>query len=349
RKEMLTELPEVDAILGTANYQDIVSAVEQALQGQQVELFTPLNRPVPELPRLVSTAPRWAYFRIAEGCDNHCAFCIIPALRGPYRSRSIDSLLEEARLLAESGVQELIVVAQDITRYGEDIFGEPRLAALLKELCKLNFRWIRLHYLYPEVITDELIDVIATEEKIVKYMDIPIQHINDEILRRMNRHTNSAQIRSLFKKLRERIPGLVLRTSLIAGLPGEGKAEFEELCEFLREARIERAGIFPFSPEEGTPAARMEDRCDEDEARRRADLVMELQAGIMDEWYESFVGREIEVFVQGREDLLLWGRSYADSPDIDGRVLFGGWAEPGEIVKVEITAVDNGEWIGQQV
>ena len=223
------------------------------------------------------------------------------------------------------------------------------LAALLKELCKLNFSWIRLHYLYPEVITDELIDVIATEEKIVKYLDIPIQHINDDILLRMNRHTNSAQIRELFRKLRERIPGLVLRTSLIAGLPGEGEAEFEELCEFLREARIERAGIFPYSPEEGTPAAKMEDRCDEDEARRRADLVMELQAEVMDSWYESFIGKEIDVFVQGYDELLLWGRTYADSPDIDGRVLFGGWAEPGEIVKVHITAVDNGEWIGQQV
>ena len=349
RKEMRTEMPEVDAILGTANYQDIVIAVERTLQGEQVELFTPLNRPVPELPRLVSTAPRWAYFRIAEGCDNHCAFCIIPALRGPYRSRSMESLLEEAKLLAESGIRELIVVAQDITRYGEDLFGKPMLAALLKELCKLDFSWIRLHYLYPEVITDELIDVIAAEEKIVKYLDIPIQHINDDILRRMNRHTNSAQIRELFRKLRERIPGLVLRTSLIAGLPGEGEAEFEELCEFLREARIERAGIFPYSPEEGTPAAKMEDRCDEDEARRRADLVMELQAEVMDSWYESFIGKEIDVFVQGYDELLLWGRTYADSPDIDGRVLFGGWAEPGEIVKVHITAVDNGEWIGQQV
>ena len=349
RREMRAEMPEVDAILGTANYQDIVSAVERTLEGEQVELFTPLNRAVPELPRLVSTAPRWAYFRIAEGCDNHCAFCIIPALRGPYRSRSMESLLEEAKLLAESGIKELIVVAQDITRYGEDLFGKPKLAALLKELCKLDFSWIRLHYLYPEVITDELIDVIAGEEKIVKYLDIPIQHINDEILRRMNRHTNSAQICELFKKLRERIPGLVLRTSLIAGLPGEGEAEFEELCEFLREARIERAGIFPYSPEEGTPAAKMEDRCDEDEARRRADLVMELQAEVMDTWYESFIGKEIDVFVQGYEDMLLWGRSYADSPDIDGRVLFGGWAEPCESVKVHITAVDNGEWIGQQV
>ena len=350
RRDMPTELPEVDAIMGTSNYEDIVAVVERVLAGERaVEAFAPLNRPVPELPRLVTTGPHWAYFRIAEGCDNRCAYCVIPSLRGPYRSRRMEELLSEARSLAEGGVKELIVVAQDITRYGQDLYGKASLAALLKELCKLDFHWIRLHYLYPEMIDEELIDVIASEEKIVKYLDIPIQHINDGILRRMNRRGDGQMIRSLFARLRERIPALVLRTSLIVGLPGEGEAEFEELCTLLREAKIERAGVFPFSPEEGTPAAGMEDRCDGDEAQRRAGLVMELQGEVMDRWCESLVGQTIEVFVQGEEDGNLWGRSYADSPDIDGRVVFEGWAEDGEFVPVKIRGCENGELWGVQV
>ena len=350
RRDMLAELPEVDAVMGTSSYEEIVAVTERVLAGETgVEAFAPLNKAVPELPRLVTTEHNWAYFRIAEGCDNRCAYCVIPSLRGPYRSRKMESLLEEARCLAEGGVKELIVVAQDITRYGQDIFGKPSLALLLKELCKLDFHWIRLHYLYPEMIDDELIDVIASEEKIVKYLDIPIQHINDSILRRMNRRGDGQMIRSLFAKLRERVPGLVLRTSLIVGLPGEGEAEFEELCEFLREAKIERAGVFPFSPEEGTPAAAMTDRCSEEESARRAELVMELQGEIMDRWNESFAGKTVEVFVQGEEDGMLWGRTYADSPDIDGRVNFTGWADNGTFVPVLIRGCENGELTGKQV
>ena len=349
RKEMAEEIPEVDAMMGTADYGNIVSVLKETLSGGHPQAFTRLNAPVPELPRMVSTGPSWAYFRIAEGCDNHCAFCIIPFLRGPYRSRRMEELLEEAKGLADCGIKELIVVAQDITRYGIDLYGKPSLAALLKELCKLDFHWIRLHYLYPEVIDDELIDVIAREEKIVKYLDIPIQHINDGILQRMNRRCTGEQIRTLFAKLRERIPGLVLRTSLIAGLPGEGEEEFEELCGFLREARLERAGVFPLSPEEGTPVAAMTDRCDEEEARRRAELIMDLQAEVMDEWNERRMGTVEEVFVQGYTDEGLWGRTYADSPEIDGRVLFTGTALPGEMVMVRITGTDDGDLTGEQV
>ena len=214
----------------------------------------------------------------------------------------------------------------------------------------MNFDWVRLHYLYPEEIDDELIDVIASEPKIVKYLDIPIQHINTAILKRMNRRGTGEEIRALFAKLRTRIPELVLRTSLIVGLPGEGDAEFEELCEFLREARIERAGVFPFSPEEGTPAARMDDRCTREEAERRAGLIMDLQAVIMDELAESFIDQEIDVLVMGRdENGLLWGRSAYDSPEIDSRVIFGGMAEPGDMARVLITGADDGELIGQQV
>lgn len=346
--QIRAELPEVDGILGTGSYSQVVSMVESVLGGGRPAVCGPISAPLEELPRAVSTGPNWAYLRIAEGCSNGCAFCAIPAIRGKYRSRSMESILAEAKLLAASGVKELIVVAQDITRYGTDLYGEYKLASLLRELCRLDLSWIRLHYLYPEAITDELIDVVAEEDKIVKYLDIPIQHINDTILRRMNRRSTGEQIRALFKKLRERIPGLVLRTSLITGLPGEGEAEFEELCEFLREARIERAGVFPYSPEEGTPAARMPDRCDTEEAERRAQLCMEIQAEVMDEFAASLLGKTLPVLVMGREDDgTPWGRSPYDSPDIDSRVIFSGSAEPGELVNVKINAIDDGELIGE--
>ena len=350
RREIPDELPEVDAMLGTADYEHIVSVVDAVFAGKRgVERFSPLNTAVPELPRLVTTGPNWAYFRIAEGCDNRCAYCVIPSLRGPYRSRRMESLLEEARGLADCGIQELIVVAQDITRYGTDFAGKPMLSALLRELCKLNFHWIRLHYLYPEMVDEELIETIATEDKIVKYLDIPIQHINDDILRRMNRRGDGQMIRSLFARLRERMPDLVLRTSLITGLPGEDEAAFGELCAFLREAKIQRAGVFPYSPEEGTPAAKMEDRVDTEEAEHRANLVMELQEQIMDDWNASLLGSELEVFVQGEEDGYTWGRSYADSPDIDGRVYLEGEVPMGSFVRVRITSSEDGELRGELV
>ena len=350
KDSILSELPEIDAVLGVGNFKDIVAAANTVMEGRNLSLFGSNSAPVDEIPRVVSTGPAWAYLRIAEGCNNFCAFCAIPYIRGRYRSRSMENILEEARDLAAHGVKELIVIAQDITRYGTDLYGKRSLAALCRELAKIEgIEWIRLHYLYPDQFDDELIDEIASNDKIVKYLDIPIQHINDGILRRMNRRGDGQMIRSLFARLRERIPALVLRTSLIVGLPGEGEAEFEELCTFLREAKIERAGVFPFSPEEGTPAAGMEDRCDGDEAQRRAGLVMELQGEVMDRWCESLVGQTIEVFVQGEEDGNLWGRSYADSPDIDGRVVFEGWAEDGEFVPVKIRGCENGELWGVQV
>lgn len=350
RREIPRELPEVDALLGTADYQSIVSVVDAAFAEEEgVQRFSPLNSPVPELPRLVTTGPHWAYFRIAEGCDNRCAYCVIPSLRGPFRSRSMEALLEEARGLAECGIRELIVIAQDITRYGTDFAGRPMLSELLRELCKLDFHWIRLHYLYPEMVDDELIETVASEEKIVKYLDIPIQHINDTILRRMNRRGDGRMIRELFGRLRSRMPELVLRTSLITGLPGEDEAAFEELCAFLREAKIQRAGVFPFSPEEGTPAAAMEDRVDTEEAERRAGLIMELQQQIMDEWNDSLVGKTLEVFVQGEEDGCCWGRSYADSPDIDGRIWLESDVPAGSFVQVRIERSEDGDLWGTPV
>ena len=352
RDDIRAELPEIDAILGVGSFADIVSALDEAFAGNSVEYFGDKNAPVDELPRVVSTGPAWAYLKIAEGCDNFCAFCAIPYIRGRYRSRSMTNILEEARSLAEHGVKELIVIAQDITKYGTDLYGKRSLAELCSKLSEIDgIEWIRLHYTYPDQFDDELIDEIASNDKIVKYLDIPIQHINDGILRAMNRHGTSDDIRRLFKDLRQRIPGLVLRTSIIAGLPGEGEAEFEELCEFLHEAKIERAGVFPFSPEEGTRAAKME-HVDFETAQRRAELIMQLQSEIMEEFCRSQVGKTLRVLCEGydEEQKMFFGRSYADSPDIDGLVFFDGAGCEGNIVDVKITAItDECFLVGEEV
>ncbi len=345
------ELPEIDAVLGVGSFGDIVAAADAVIEGRRMRRFGDQSAPIDEIPRVVSTGPGWAYLRIAEGCNNFCAFCAIPYIRGRYRSRKPEDIVDEARELAERGVKELIVIAQDITRYGTDLYGKRSLAALCRELAKIEgVEWIRLHYLYPDQFDDELIDELAANDKIVKYLDIPIQHINDGILKAMNRRGTGAEIRALIKTLRERIPGLVLRTSLISGLPGEGESEFEELCEFLREARIERVGVFPFSPEEGTPAAEMA-HVDFEEAQRRADLILELQAGIMDDFCAGFVGKTIRVICEGRDEEsgMLYGRSYADSPDIDGQVFFGGRAAEGDMTDVKINAAEDGILFGEEV
>ena len=342
------ELPEIDSVLGVGSFGDIVQAADAVLAGRHLRRFADQSAPIDEIPRVVSTGPGWAYLRIAEGCNNFCAFCAIPYIRGRYRSRKLEDIVDEARDLAAHGVKELIVIAQDITRYGTDIYGKRSLARLCRELAKIEgVEWIRLHYLYPDQFDDELIDELAANGKIVKYLDIPIQHINDQILKSMNRRGTGGEIRALFKTLRERIPGLVLRTSLIAGLPGEGEAEFEELCGFLREARIERVGVFPFSPEEGTPAAAME-HVDFDEAQRRADMIMELQAPIMDDFCASFVGKTLRVLCEGydEESGMFYGRSYADSPDIDGQVFFTGSCAEGEMADVLIECAEDGILFG---
>ena len=344
KDSILAELPEIDAVLGVGSFKDIVAAANAVMERRTLSLFGDQSAPIDELPRVVTTGPGWAWLRIAEGCDNFCAFCAIPFIRGRYRSRTMENILEEARELAAHGAKELIVIAQDITRYGTDLYGKRMLAELCRRLSEIEgVRWLRLHYLYPDQFDDELIEEIASNDKIVKYLDIPIQHINDTILKRMNRRGTGGEIRALFKKLRERIPGLVLRTSLIAGLPGEGEAEFEELCEFLREARIERAGVFPFSPEEGTPAAKME-HVDFEEARRRADLILELQAPIMEAFCEGLVGKILDVLCEGydEESGMYFGRSYADSPEIDGQVLFDGPGREGEIQPVYIESTEDG-------
>ena len=352
RDEMMTELPEIDGMMGTADYGDIVSAVEQVMAGEDCTHFSDINGAVEELPRVLSTPTHFAYLRIAEGCSNSCAYCIIPKLRGRYRSRPMEDILTEARALAADGVKECIVIAQDITRYGVDLYREKKLPELLRELCKLDFHWIRLHYLYPDEFTDELIDTIADEEKVLPYLDIPIQHCNDKVLKAMNRRGAKAELLALFRKLRARIPGLVLRTSLIAGLPYEDEAAFEELCEFLQEVRIERAGVFPYSPEEGTDAAEMPNRVDTAEAERRAELVADVQSRIMDDFNESRMGDLAEVLCEGfdPQSMQYIGRSYAESPDIDGHIYFTSADDvnPGDFVTVRITGAMDGELVGER-
>lgn len=351
RDEILEELPEIDGILGTGSYVDIVPAVEAVMDGDQPTFFGDIDHTAEDGERLVSTPGYTAYLKIAEGCDHRCAYCIIPFLRGRYRSRPMESLLAEAKTLADNGVKELIVVAQDITRYGIDLYKEFKLGELLRELCKLDFHWIRLHYLYPDALTDDLIDVIAEEKKILNYIDIPIQHINDEILKSMRRGTSKTQVLTLLDKLRTRLPGLVLRTSLIAGLPGEGEEAFEELCDFLRDAGIERAGIFQFSPEEGTEAVTMDNQVDSDTAKRRVELLAELQSGVMDAYNERRLGETLEVLCEGFDsDMGCYaGRTYADSPDVDGKVFFtaAGIVPAGSFVNVRITGVEDGDLVGE--
>lgn len=352
KADVLEELPEIDGILGTGSYGQIVQAIGAVMEGDRPCLMGNIHTAPQNGPRILSTPPWYAYLRIAEGCDNHCAYCVIPSLRGKYRSRPMGELLDEAAELASAGVKELLVIAQDITRYGTDLNGEHQLATLLRELCKLDFHWIRLHYLYPDEITEELIDAIAQEPKILPYLDIPIQHCNDGILKAMNRRDTKESIRALFRTLRERIPGLVLRTSLIAGLPGEEEAEFEELCEFLREQKIERAGVFPFSPEDGTRAAQM-DHVDAEEAARRAELAVDVQSDVIDEYNDSVLGTEREVLCEGFDGQaqMFYGRSYAESPEIDGRIWFSAEEEPepGDFVTVRLTGTMDGELTGERV
>ena len=348
---IMKEMPEVDGVLGTGNYTEIVEAIERLLENETVSEFASIDTPEVESGRILTTPEHYAYIKIAEGCDNRCSYCIIPYLRGKFRSRQMDDVLYEARILAANGIKELIVVAQDTSRYGTDFPEHKRLLPeLLRELCKIDgFEWIRVHYVYPDEIDDEFIEVMATEPKIVKYLDLPIQHCNSKILKLMNRRGDGQFLRDLFAKLRERIPGLVLRTSVITGLPGEGEEEFAELCEFLKEQRLERVGAFPFSPEEGTPAAEME-FVDSEVAQARAQMVETIQSRIMDDYNASMMGKTLDVLVDGFDEELeqFYGRTFADSPEIDGRVWIATQEaiSEGSFVKVLVDAVIDGDLSG---
>ena len=349
--EIMKEMPEVDGVLGTGSYTEVVAAIDKLLAGETVVDFGSIDAPEQETGRILTTPEHYAYIKIAEGCDNRCSYCIIPYLRGKFRSRQMDDVLYEARILAANGIKELIVVAQDTSRYGTDLPGHKRLLPdLLREMCKIDgIEWVRVHYVYPDEIDDAFIDVMAQEPKIVKYLDIPIQHCNSKILKLMNRRGDGQFLRELFAKLRDRIPGLVLRTSVITGLPGEGEEEFTELCEFLKEQRLERVGAFPFSPEEGTPAAEME-YPDSEIAQQRAQMIETIQSRIMDDYNASMMGKTMDVLVDGFDEELeqFFGRTYADSPEIDGRVWIASQEALAEgcFVKVVIDSVIDGDLSG---
>ena len=355
QNEITKQLYEVDAAVGIGANSKIADIVLDALGGNKTELFpSKLELPL-EGGRIQSTPPYTAYLKIAEGCDNRCTYCAIPLIRGGFRSREPENVIEEAKQLAEKGVRELNVIAQDTTRYGEDLFGKPYLAKLLKELCKIEkLRWIRVLYCYPERVTDELIDVMANEEKIVKYIDLPLQHCNAEILKSMNRRGSRESLTALLNKIRDRIPNVVLRTTFISGFPGETEEQFEELCEFAKEIEFDRLGCFPYSQEEDTPAAAFPNQLDEETKQERADIIMEQQQLIMTRRCEKLVGTTAEVLVEGFDRIAecWYGRTYADAPEVDGCVFFTtGGKKPsiGSFVNVKITDTMGIDPVGEMI
>ena len=351
REEIRTELPEVDGMLGTGSYTDVASAVAELMEGERPEHFGDIHRTYEDGERMVTTPPYTAFLKIAEGCSNGCAFCIIPKLRGRYRSRSMEALVEEARGLAASGVKELIVIAQDITRYGLDRKDGSTLAKLLDRLCELDFHWIRLHYLYPEAVTDELIETIRDEEKICHYLDIPIQHASDRILKRMNRRTSQAQLREMIGKLRREVPDIALRTTLISGFPGETQEDHEELYNFVNEMEFTRLGVFAYSQEEDTPAASFPDQIPQEVKEERRDEIMELQQEIAFEACGRMVGQVLEVMIEGKvaDENAYVGRTYMDAPGVDGLIFVNTGLElmSGDFVRVKVTGALEYDLIGE--
>ncbi len=353
QNEITKQLYEVDAAIGIGANDKIADVVLDALNGKKTELFPDkLCLPL-EGGRIQSTPPYTAYLKIAEGCDNCCTYCAIPLIRGKFRSRKPEDVINEAKKLAENGVKELNVIAQDTTRYGEDLFGEPYLAKLLKELCKIDgFKWIRVLYCYPDRITDELIDTMASEEKIVKYIDIPLQHCNGEVLKNMNRHGNRESLTELLNKIKAKMPDVIFRSTFITGFPGETDEQFEELAEFAAEIKFQRLGCFAYSKEEDTKAALMPNQIDDEIKQKRADIIMEHQQGVMAEFCESLIGKTVEVLVEGFDKLAecYFGRSYADAPEVDGCVFFtceGKKPRVGDFVNVTITDYMGCDPIGE--
>ncbi len=355
KEEVQTEIPEVDAIIGTTAIDAIVETLEDVLAGQGHNHIEDINRtPVYDKSRIVTTGGHYAYLKIAEGCDKRCSYCIIPKVRGNYRSIPMESLLEEARKLVEFGAKELILVAQETTLYGKDLYGEKSLPRLLHELCKIDgLYWIRILYCYPEEITDELIETIRTEEKVCHYLDIPIQHTSDNILKRMGRRTNQAELRDMIARLRERIPDICLRTTLITGFPGETQEDHEELMAFVDEMEFDRLGVFTYSAEEDTPAAEFEDQIEEEIKKDRQAEIMELQQEIAFEKAENAVGRTVLAMIEGRlpDENAYAARIYMDAPNVDGLVFVQTSRElmTGDFVKVKITGSYEYDLIGEIV
>lgn len=357
QNEITAQLFEVDAAIGIGANEKIADVVEKVLadNSEKIEDFPDKHLLPLDGKRIQSTPPYTAYIKIAEGCDNRCTYCAIPMIRGRFRSRQPESIIAEAKELAQNGVKELIVVAQDTTRYGEDLYGEPHLAKLLKELCKIDgLKWIRILYCYPDRLTDELIDTIAEEEKIVKYIDLPLQHCNGEVLKRMNRRGNRESLSELIGKIKAKIPNIVLRSTFITGFPGETEEQFEELADFAAEIKFQRLGCFPYSKEEDTKASLMENQIDDDIKQKRADIIMEHQQSVMAQYCESLIGSEVEVLVEGYDKLAecFFGRTYADAPEVDGCVFFtcnGEKPKTGDFVKVKITDYMGCDPVGECV
>ena len=353
QQEILDEIPEVDAVLGTTSYDKIVDAIEEALEGNGYVTLTDIDAlPTVDTKRLVTTGGHFAYLKIAEGCDKHCTYCIIPKLRGNFRSVPMERLIKEAEELAEQGVKELILVAQETTLYGKDIYGEKSLHKLLKELCKVDgIQWIRVLYCYPEEIYDELIQTIKEEDKICKYLDLPIQHASDRILKRMGRRTNKQQLVDLVNKLREEIPDITLRTTLITGFPGETEEDHEEVMEFVDTMEFDRLGVFTYSAEEDTPAANMPDQIDEEVKLDRQSEIMELQQDIAFEQAENMIGREVLVMIEGKvaDENAYVGRTYKDAPNVDGFIFINTEEElmSGDFAMVKVTGALEYDLIGE--
>ena len=353
RQEILDEIPEVDEVLGTTAYDRILDAVDAALAGQHEVMTADLNAlPLPETKRLVTTGGHFAYLKIAEGCDKHCTYCIIPKIRGNFRSVPMERLLKEAQDLAEQGVKELILVAQETTLYGKDLYGEKSLPKLLRELCKISgIRWIRILYCYPEEITDELIQVMKEEPKICHYLDLPIQHANDTILKRMGRRTSKQELIDIVQKLRKEIPDICLRTTLITGFPGETQEQHEEVMEFIDILEFDRLGAFTYSPEEDTPAATFEDQIDEEVKEDRQADIMELQQEIAFDKAEDMIGREVLVMIEGKvaDENAYVGRTYRDAPNVDGLIFINTDVEliSGDFAKVKVTGALDYDLIGE--
>lgn len=352
RQEILDEIPEVDEVLGTTAIDQIIRAVDQALEGKKEVILSDLNAlPLPDARRAVSTGGHFAYLKIAEGCDKHCTYCIIPKLRGFYRSIPMEYLLKEAQELADQGVKELILVAQETTLYGKDIYGEKSLHRLVRELCRINgIQWIRILYCYPEEITDELIQVMKEEKKVCHYLDLPIQHANDQVLKRMGRRTTKQELIDIVHKLRKEIPDICLRTTLITGFPGETREQHEELMEFVDEMEFDRLGVFTYSPEEGTPAAEMPDQIDQEVKEERQAELMELQQEVAFDKAGEMKGREVLVMIEGKvaDENAYVGRTYRDAPNVDGLIFINTEEElvSGDFVKVEVTGALDYDLIG---
>lgn len=347
KKEIQDEIPEVDAVVGTSSYENIVKVIEEALEGKTSEVFEDIDvSPEVESKRVLTTGGYYSYLKIAEGCDKHCTYCIIPKIRGKFRSVPMERLIAEARNLAEQGVKELMLVAQETTLYGVDLYGEKSLHKLLKELCKVDgIEWIRILYCYPEEITDDLIKVMKEEEKICNYLDMPIQHASDNVLKRMGRRTNRQELIDIVTKLRKEIPDISLRTTLITGFPGETNEDHEQLLEFVDQMEFDRLGVFTYSKEEDTPAANMPDQIDEEVKEERKDELMTLQQEIAFEHAQNMVGRTLKVMIEGRlpEDNVYIGRTYMDAPNIDGYIFINADHEfmSGDFVTVKVTGAND--------